>query len=196
MKDNDRSRKKPVETSNDCNMAILVTLLNERYSASHFMRERSLTFTMWVSGFGVAAIWLILDSESLTVVQRSLISSLVALLGIASLYFLASIHMGFRKNRRVMINIEQALGCYEENKYLKAKSLFPPEYADDYRNNTWPHKILANLNNHFMSLYVWIVLVVITILATVWLQPYQSKHKSYASPQTTVQQSNNAKGAR
>jgi len=48
-------------------ITVLLSLLNERYNASHQMRERSLKFAMWVIGFVIIAIpWLLLNRALLT----------------------------------------------------------------------------------------------------------------------------------
>ncbi len=150
---------------------ILLALLNERYSASHHMRERSLSFTIWVSGFGVATIWFILNSSSLASNRKWLLTCLLAGLTALSLYFVGSIHRGFVSNRQVMINIERALGCYDPGIYLESKALFPPKYENQFSDTTNHKRILSYLNGHFVSLYIWIIILAVTAIVIVWFQP-------------------------
>jgi hypothetical protein len=69
--------------------------------------------------------------------------------------------VGFDKNRKVMIKIEETLKCYEPNVYSDATTLFPEEYKNLDREKT----------SHFISLYQWIWTIVAVLIFLIWLRP-------------------------
>lgn len=140
---------------------ILLNLLNERYNASHKMRERSLNFTTWILGFGIALSWILLSQITLNLAQRIIFTIFVIVLGSFTIKFLRSIEIGFDKNRKVMIRIERILGCYKLNEYSDNEPLFPDEYRGFNKKGTW----------HFRSLYIWISLISILLIVFIWLEP-------------------------
>lgn len=140
---------------------ILLNLLNERYNASHKMRERSLNFTTWILGFGIALSWILLSQITLNLAQRIIFTIFIIFLGSFTIKFLRSIEIGFDKNRKVMIRIERILGCYKLNEYSDNEPLFPDEYRDFNKKGTW----------HFRSLYIWISLISILLIVFIWLEP-------------------------
>jgi hypothetical protein len=139
---------------------VLLNLLNERYNASHKMRERSLNFTTWILGFGIALAWILLSQVNLTLAQKIVFTLFVMILGGFTIKFLHSIEVGFDENRKVMIRIEETLGCYETNIYCENKSLFPDRYKGFNKKGTW----------HFRSLYIWISLMSIILIVFIWLE--------------------------
>jgi len=144
---------------------ILLNLLNERYNASHKMRERSLNFAIWILGFVIVSVaWLLLNGTCLTTPQRSVLTAIIIFIGIITFWFLRAIKKGFDKNMEVMINIEQALGCYEEGLYTDSKALFPTEYKDIKKQP---------LSSHFISIYVWIIVAALVAVFMIWFNPNQ-----------------------
>jgi hypothetical protein len=139
---------------------ILLNLLNERYQASHLMRERSLKFAIWILGFVVIAIpWLILRKE-LTQGQKIFLTILTITLGGATFIFLRAIHIGFNKNWRVIVKLEEALGCYEKGLFLNSVQLFPEEYRNIRK---------VSARSHFILIYSWLVLAVLITIASIWM---------------------------
>ena len=141
-------------------VTILLNLLNERYNASHQMRERSLKFSLWILGFVVIAVgWLLLHGLSLTTYQRSILTVFVIIIGSFTFWFLHAIKLGFDRNRNVMISLETPLGCYEKDQFVTSESLFPPEYKE-------PKK--RSLGYHFSTIYAWIIVAFLISIFMIW----------------------------
>lgn len=147
-----------MEINDDKKVDILLALLKERYDASHKMRDRSLKFTLWISGFAIAIIWIVLNDVYLGHTQKLLLTFLVIIIEILTLIFLTSISSGFDNNRNVMISFERALGCYELGKYIKENSIYPNDYKDTKKKGS----------SHFISLYVWIIAIGILVILVIW----------------------------
>ena len=149
-----------IEIPDNKKIDILLHLLSERYTASHRMRERSLNFAIWILGFGIAMIWMLLSEISLTFSQRIILTIFAVIIGCLTKKFLNSIEVGFDRNRNVMIKIEEALRCYESNVYCNSP-LFPQEYKNLDKKET----------SHFISLYLWLWTIVGMVMALIWLEP-------------------------
>ena len=150
-----------MKINEDNKIDILRDLLKERYEASHKMRDRSLKFAIWVLGFGIALIWILLSGLSLGLVQKIILTIFVVIVGFLTGIFLKSIDKGFVNNRKVMIRIEEALGCYENGVYVENGPLFPNEYKDLSKKNT----------AHFTSIYYWLVVMGLVLISVIWLGP-------------------------
>lgn len=148
-----------MEISHEKKVDVLLNLLNERYEASHRMRERSLSFALWILGFGIAMAWMLLSQMALTFSQKIILTIFVVVIGILTKKFLASIEVGFDKNRKVMIKIEEALECYKADVYIETTALFPEEYKNLDKKET----------SHFTSLYQWIWSIVAMLIFLIWL---------------------------
>jgi hypothetical protein len=139
---------------------ILLNLLNERYRASHSMRERAIKFALWILGFvAVAVPWLLLYAR-LCVGQKVTLTILAVLLTALAILFLHGIHAGFKNNRNLLIKIEAALGCYEKGFFVTADQLYPEEYRV-----TKPF----SLKSHFQSIYILLILAAIITIISIWL---------------------------
>ena len=149
-----------MEISDNKKIDILLHLLSERYTASHRMRERSLNFAIWILGFGIAMIWMLLSEISLTFSQKIILTIFAVIIGCLTKKFLNSIEVGFDRNRNVMIKIEEVLRCYESNIYCNSP-LFPQEYKNLDKKET----------SHFISLYLWLWTIVGMVMALIWLEP-------------------------
>ena len=139
--------------NDDKKVDILLSLLNERYNASHRMRERSLNFAIWILGFGIAVAWMLLGDINLSISQKVVLTIFIVIIGYLTRKFLLYIEVGFNTNKEVMVTLEETLECYEQNKYVEGKSLYPEKYRDSECTKT----------SHFKSLYEWIW-VIITLL--------------------------------
>ena len=148
-----------MQINNDKKIDILIDLLNEKYEDARKMRERSLNFAIWILGFGIAISWLLLSEIILILSQKIILTLFVIIIGFLTKSFLKAIEVGFDKNRKVIISIEESLGCYEENVYMDAKSLFPVEYRGQSKKET----------SHFASLYKWLLTVGIVIISLIWI---------------------------
>ncbi|PJA62457.1 MAG: hypothetical protein CO162_00940 [bacterium (Candidatus Ratteibacteria) CG_4_9_14_3_um_filter_41_21] len=170
-------------------ITILLNLLGEHYNASHKMRERSLNFAIWILGFGVAIIWLLLSGASLTISQNIFLTLFVTIVSLLTIYFLHAIEKGFHTNRNIMIDIQRVLGCYEQGIYVDSKSLFPKEYEEKYKEKKGDKeknkmtvqnlkKFLRTLDFHFVSIYIWIILITLMIILLIWINPNQQNQKN------------------
>ncbi len=156
-----------MEINENQKITVLLSLLNERYNASHQMRERSLKFAMWVLGFVIIAIpWLLLNRELLTSYIKWSFSIIILILGFFSYWFLIAINRGFNRNRRLLIKIEKALGCYEKNAYIESEQLFPKEY-----NQQCNGKRKINWTYHFITIYAWIFIAIVLVIFFIWFNP-------------------------
>lgn len=140
---------------------IVLGLLNERYGASHRMRDRSLNFTIWILGFGIAMMWILLGEINLQTPQKVLLSIFIAIIGYLTIKFLSYIEAGFNANKEVMVTLEEALECYKQSAYIENKTLYP----ETYRNLGY------NKTSHFKSLYEWIWTVTVLLISLLWLEP-------------------------
>jgi len=160
-----------MEINENDKIKILLNLLNERYNASHRMRERSLNFAIWILGFGVAIAWLLLGGVSLTVSQKVILTPFLIIISALTIYFLHAIKKGFDNNRNIMIDIERVLGCYEKGIYLNTKPLFPKEYEENKKGTSSFRRVLKILGSHFVSIYIWIIAVALMIMFLIWFSP-------------------------
>ena len=138
---------------------ILLSLLTERYDASHRMRERSLDFAIWILGFGIAVAWMLLRNINLPISQKVVLTIFIVIIGYLTRRFLLCIEAGFNTNKEVMITLEEALKCYEQNKYIEGKSLYPEKYRNSECTKT----------SHFKSLYEWISVTIALLISLIWL---------------------------
>jgi hypothetical protein len=150
-----------MQLNNDKKADILLNLLKERYEASHKMRERSLSFAIWIMGFGIALIWILLGGSPLGLWQKIVLTGFIVIASALTRRFLKSIETGFKNNHDVMVRIEDILGCYEKNIYVEAESLFPQKYKDLSNKDT----------SHFGSIYVWLVTMAFALILMIWLSP-------------------------
>ena len=149
-----------MQINDDKKIEILLNLLNERYNASHRMRERSLNFALWILGFGIAMAWMLVSQITLTFPQKIIVSIFVIIVGCLTKKFLASIEAGFDRNRNIMIKIEEVLGCYKANAYCEDTTLFPKEYKNLDKKET----------SHFKSLYQWVWAVIGVLISLIWFE--------------------------
>jgi len=147
--------------SEDQKIQILLAELQERYNASHKIRERSIQFTLWISGMAIALGWLLITQKTLMLSQRISLTLLILALFAGTLYFMMGLRRGFKKNRVSMINTEHALGMYESGVYLEVVSLLPKEYR----------QLKGKWSDHFYTLYMWLILVAIALLILTWTTP-------------------------
>lgn len=145
----------------DQRLRVLLAELQERYNASHKIRERSAHFTLWLSGMAIGLGWLLITQTALTLSQRIALTLFIFALFGGAVYFIIALHKGFLKNREAMIKIEKALGLYEPGFYLPETPLLPEEYKRPKRK--W--------SNHFSTLYIWLIIVGLSLLILTWMSP-------------------------
>lgn len=140
------------------------------------MRDRSLNFTIWILGFAVALIWILLKEQPFCTNIRVILTFIVMLYTVISFWFLCSIQKGFNKNRELIIKMEKIIHCYDEGVYTEKEILFPKEYGE-HKNR--------NLMSHFKSIYILLFPIAILLVVLIWIIPY-SKEKQDAKPESKV----------
>lgn len=147
-----------MELSEDQKVQVLLAELQERYNASHKIRGRSTQFTLWISGMAIGLGWLLTSPREFEPSQRIALTLLIVALFAGSLYFLMGLRRGFQKNREAMIRSERALSMHDPGVFLAAVPLLPSEYSQTKWK--WSH--------HFHTLYVWLILVAVSLLILTW----------------------------
>jgi len=164
-----------MELIEDQKLKILLAALQERYNASHKIRERSIQFTLWISGMAIGLGWLLISQKALVFSQRVALTLLILALFAGTIYFLTGLRRGFRKNREAMINCERALGMHDSGVYLADGALLPAEYS--LTNRRW--------SEHFHTLYVWLILMAVSLLILTWTCSEPTRN---LSPNTKTEQ--------
>ena len=147
--------------NDDHKLQILLAELQERYNASHKIRERSIQFTLWISGMAIGLGWLLISQTGLELSQRVALTLLISALFAGTIHFISGLGRGFRKNREAMIKCERALGMHDSGVYLTDAPLLPLEYSHTKRK--W--------SNHFCTLCVWLILVAMSLFILTWTCP-------------------------
>src|SRR3989344_876747 len=121
------------EYSKEQKVDILISALEERYKALHVIRERVQSIGIWALGllFGAGA-WLMQGDVSLSAFQKELLVIAAAVMYVAVRYsYLENLSMGFKKQQRVAVQLEKALGLFTPSMFDDEKeSIYPPEWAD------------------------------------------------------------------
>lgn len=140
-------------------------VLQERYNASHIIRERSMRFTLWLSGIAVPIGWLLISKQQLSLGEKlALALFIVALFG-GTIFFLHGLRIGFAKNREVMIRCECALGLFENGTYLADTAILSPEYRST--SQKWC--------DHFSTIGAWLLIIAISLQILIWTTPTSVK---------------------
>jgi hypothetical protein len=140
---------------------VLLAQLQERYSASHNMRERSTQFTLWISGMAIGLAWLLISHPGITLMQRIALTMLIVALFVGSFVFIRGLQKGFKNNRNAMIACERSLEMYEPGTYLEEGALLPAAYAE--KQKRW--------SDHFNTLTIWLSIVTLALVILTWTCP-------------------------
>lgn len=160
----------------DQKFQVLLTQLQERYCASHNIRERSTQFALWISGMAIGLAWLLISQPGMTLMQRVALTLLVGALSAGSFIFMKGLQKGFNNNRKAMIACEKALKMYESGNYLGKCPLLPDAYAQN--NHRW--------SDHFNTLIVWLSIVILSLVILTWTCP-KAPFADLQTTQTTEQ---------
>ncbi len=152
----------------DQKLLVLLAELQERYNASHKIRERSTQFTLWISGMAIGLGWLLISQTTYSLSQRIALTLLIASLFIGTVYFIMGLRRGFKKNREAMIRCEGALGMHDTGVYLEGKPLLPMEYSQI--NHKW--------SDHFCTLCVWLIIIAMSLFILTWAPSHSSMQTS------------------
>jgi len=161
-----------IQLNEDQKFQVLMAQLQERYCASHKMRERSTQFALWISGMAIGLAWILISQPGMTIMQRISLTLLIAALSIGGYIFIKGLQNGFQHNRKAMITCEQLLKMHEKGVYNPECSLLPETYACTQKQ--W--------SDHFNTLLVWISIVVLSLAILTWTCP------STPAPQTKAVQ--------
>ena len=153
---------------------IVSAQLAERYSALHCMRERSMQFTLWILGFGLGMAWLILSEIALSSCQSAMGLLFLLVMGVASLFFLRGIHVGFNNNMAIAARLESALGLFQAGLYHRTMPILNGEFARTNRKPT----------GHFVTLYFLMGSVYLLLIIMLLVNPKAGQSKSGASIST------------
>ena len=157
-----------MEISEEKRLDILLAQLEERYEALYKMRDRSMQFVLWILGLGLGMSWLLINKETFTLEQKILISILLIVLGVTTLYFVCSIGRGFNVTRQIIIKLETSLKLYDKNYYNISDSILPQEYSSKK----------TGLNGHFKTLNTLIIIVLLSLIILTWTNPCKPKSTS------------------
>lgn len=152
---------KKMDWSEDEKLKILLAGLQERYHASHRIRERSMQFMLWISGIAVGLCWILISQKALSPTQQIVLSVLIVILFGGVLHFTLALRKGFENNRKVMIKFETILGLHTPGLFLSDGPLLPAEYCQTKRR--W--------SDHFCTVCGWLVLVAMALLVLTWVNP-------------------------
>lgn len=150
-----------MQLAEDQKFQALSQQLQERYAAAHRMRDRSMQFTIWLSGLAIGLAWLLIGQTTLSAFQRIALTFLIAALWFGAGIFVLGLRKGFQSNRKAMIRSERALALYDRDAYLANDSLLPSAY--EHTNGKW--------NDHFSTLCIWLVVVGALLMALTWTCP-------------------------
>jgi hypothetical protein len=153
-----------MKISDDKKIDLLSDQLQERYSAMHRMRERSMQFTLWILGLGLGLAWLSINETVFTCYQKCAITGLLIVVALAGFGFLRAIERGFNANRKTAIRIETALGLYEANCYGTEEAILPDAFSRSKTGRT----------AHFCTLYILVAAVLLVLLVFTWANPGKS----------------------
>lgn len=63
--------------NDDQKISVLTNMLSERYKAEHNMRDRSVNFTKWILGLGIALLWILLLKTDLNLFAKCFSSAFI-----------------------------------------------------------------------------------------------------------------------
>ena len=146
-----------MEIPEDEKIKVLMAQLEERYAASHKMRDRSMQFGLWILGLGLGMAWILISKVTLTNPQKIFLLLFLIVVGFLSITFVRAIERGFKNNHDVIVKLETLLKLHEEGFYDPDGSILPKEFT----------KKVGRWSRHFQTLYsimiaVFILLIILT----------------------------------
>lgn len=170
---------------------IALAQLSERYTALHNMRDRSMQFTIWILGLGLALGWLLLSEIALTKTQTGILVLFLILIFLASRHFLRGIRTGFENNMKIALSLERALLLLEPGAYIESKAILEEKFAD--KKPDAPRNIAEKIQNamkcteHFFTLDCLLVTVFMLLFLLTLANPC-GRQISQGPRQSTVEQ--------
>jgi Na+/glutamate symporter len=173
-----------MELSNEQKTQVAISVLEERNKAAHNMRERSMRFTLWLSGLAIPIGWLLIEKQKLILSQKLALALFILALFGGTIWFLRGMQRGFQKNREVMIRCEEALGLHKTGDYLEDRPLLSTEYASSGKK--W--------SDHFSTLSVWLLTVALSLFILIWRAPEPTPAPASQKTIPTLTQLDKTKG--
>lgn len=145
-----------LELPSDKKIDVALTQLSERYTALHNMRDRSMQFTIWILGLGLALGWLLLNEIALTKIQSGVLLLSLILIFVACRHFLRGIRIGFDNNRNIAFRLERSLLLLEPGAYIEKQSILDEKFAgkkpDSPKDIPGRMKHAMKCTDHFFTL--------------------------------------------
>lgn len=138
---------------------ILTDALNERYQALHKIRERVQNTSYWTLGFLITASGWIIQSNSLNIIQKVLMTLLATAgyLVIRHIY-LADLHKGFVSQQAVAVRVEKTLGLYEKNIFDDEDlPIYPEEWKKSGNKNGGGKYFITNFRMIDVGIIIFLI---------------------------------------
>jgi hypothetical protein len=161
-----------MDVSDNQKFDVLMAQLEERYGASHKIRERCTQFTLWITGMAIGLAWLLINECTLNLGQRIALTLFTLALFWGALFLLKGFLRGGATNRATLARIEAALGLYDAGMYLPGESILPAAYRTPK-----PTK-----SHDCCTLVVWLSVVAISLVAIIWTSPYPASDQDSSAP--------------
>ena len=181
-----------LEMQTDKKIDVALAQLSERYMALHNMRDRSMQFTIWILGLGLALGWLLLSEIALTPIQSRVLLAFLIFIPLASHLFLRGIHTGFKNNMVIARRLERALLLLEPGAYLDTKAILDENfagkkpYAPKHLNGRIQHAMKCT--DHFHTLNCLLITVFLLLFLLTLANPC-GRQNSQGPRQPTVEKS-------
>jgi hypothetical protein len=156
---------------------VLMAQLEERYAASHKMRDRSMQFALWILGLGLGMAWILISRVTLTNPQKVFLLLFLIVVGFLSIAFVRAIERGFKNNHDVIIKLETLLKLHEKGFYDPSDSILPKEFTEK----------VSRWSSHFQTLYSIMIAVFILLIILTCANPLRYFSASTLESQKTQQ---------
>lgn len=170
---------------------VALAQLSERYTALHNMRDRSMQFTIWILGLGLALGWLLLSEIALTAIQKLILLLMLIVIPYASHLFLRGIRIGFDNNMAIARRLERSLLLLEPGAYLEKKSILGEDFAGEKpgapKHLSGRIKHAWKCTGHFHTLNCLLITVFLLLFLLTLANPCGRQNSPGPNPQTTEQ---------
>jgi len=161
-----------MEIPEDEKIKVLMAQLEERYAASHKMRDRSMQFGLWILGLGFGMAWILISKVMLNIPQKISLLIFLFVIGVLSITFIRAIERGFKNNHDVIVKLETLLKLHEEGFYDSCSSILPKEFTE--KKFRW--------SGHFQTLYF--LMIAVFLLVIILTVANLHRYSSASAPET------------
>ena len=187
----DAIERSVLELPTDKKIDVALAQLSERYTALHNMRDRSMQFTIWILGLGLALGWLLLSEIALTPIQSRVLLAFLVFIPLASHLFLRGIRIGFENNMVIARRLERALLLLEPGAYLDTKAILDENFAgkkpDAPKHINGRIKHAMKCTGHFFTLNCLLITVFLLLFLLTLANPC-GRNNPQEPKQSTVEQ--------